>query len=179
MRKVVLYELLSLDGVAEEPGDWMVAGGDALIENLSRVIATQDDVLIGRGTYEFWAGHWPTSDMQPFADFINSTRKHVFTSGTPELEWQNSTLVREPAEAYVASLRAGDGGDIGIHGSIALAHSLLRAGLVDELRLVVSPVVAGSGRRLFAEGTPRQGWELLDLDRTPSGVLLLGYRRAA
>jgi dihydrofolate reductase len=178
MRDVVLYELLSLDGVAEEPGDWMVPGGDALIDNLARVIAPQDAVLLGRGTYDDWAGYWPTADMQPFADFVNGTEKHVFTSSTPVLEWPNSTFVRGPAETYVADLKARDGGDIGIHGSIALAQSLLHAGLVDELRLVVSPTTAGRGRRLFVDGQ-LQRWELVDLDRTASGLLLLGYRRSA
>jgi dihydrofolate reductase len=177
MRNLVLYELLSLDGVAEEPGDWMVAGGDGLIENLSRVIGAQDAVLLGRGTYDYWAGYWPTADMQPFADFINGTEKHVFTSSTPSQAWENSTFVAEPAEEYVAALKALDGGDIGIHGSLSLAGSLLRAGLVDELRLAVAPTTAGRGRRLFADGD-LQSWQLTDMERTPTGVLLLAYRRA-
>jgi dihydrofolate reductase len=176
MRNVVLYELLSLDGVAEEPGNWWVAGGDGLFDNLARVIGSQDAVLLGRRTYDDWAGYWPSADMQPFADFINGTEKHVFSSSTPEQSWAGSTFVDAPAERYVADLKATDGGDIGIHGSIALAQSLLRAGLVDELRLVVSPATAGAGRRLFGDGE-LQRWELVDLDRTSTGVVLLGYRR--
>ena len=83
MRDVVLYTLLSLDGVAEEPGDWLFDADDELFTNLADVIRSQDDVLLGRGTYDYWAGYWPTSDVQPFADFINRTTKHVFTSSTP------------------------------------------------------------------------------------------------
>jgi len=79
-RNVVLYQLLSLDGVAEEPSDWMSDDGREIFENLGGVIASQDDVLLGRGTYDYWAGYWPTSDVEPFASFINGTPKHVFTS---------------------------------------------------------------------------------------------------
>lgn len=68
MRDVVLYQLLSLDGVAEEPGDWMHEVDDAVVENLRSTISRQDDILLGRGTYDYWAGYWPTSDVQPFAD---------------------------------------------------------------------------------------------------------------
>jgi dihydrofolate reductase len=174
MRKVVLYQLLSLDGVAEEPS-WFTDGGPELVENLRRVIASQDDVLLGRGTYDYWAGHWPTSDMEPFASFINSTPKHVVTSGTPELEWSNSTLVATPVADYVADLKARPGGDIGIHGSIRLAQSLLRDRLVDELRLVVAPVVAGRGRRLFEGDDDLQRLELLDVARSTNGTLFLAY----
>jgi dihydrofolate reductase len=177
MRNLVLYELLSLDGVAEEPGNWWTSGGDGLFENLGRIIGRQDAVLLGRATYDEWAGYWPTADMQPFADFINGTEKHVFTSSEPAQEWSHSTFVNRPAEEYVAELKSGEGGDIGVHGSISLAQSLLRAGLVDELRLAISPTSAGNGRRLFGEGE-LQRWQLTDLDRTSTGVLLLAYRRA-
>ena len=175
MRKVVLYELLSLDGVAEEPS-WFMDGGPEVIENLGRVIGSQDDVLLGRRTYDYWAGHWPTSDMEPFASFINTTPKHVVTSSAPTREWVNSTPVTTPPADYVAELKAGPGGDIGIHGSIALAQSLLRARLVDELRLVVAPVVAGRGRRLFDGDDELQRLELIDVTSSPNGTLFLAFR---
>ena len=175
MRNVVLYELMSLDGVAEEPS-WFMDGGPEVIENLGRVIGSQDDVLLGRRTYDYWAGHWPTSDMEPFASFINTTPKHVVTSSAPAREWANSTLVTTPLADYVADLKAGPGGDIGIHGSIALAQSLLRARLVDELRLVVAPVVAGRGRRLFDSDDELQRLELVDVTSSPNGTLFLAYR---
>ena len=177
MRKVVLYSLLSLDGVAEDPGEgeWFVDADERLVDNLAEVISTQDTVVLGRGTYEFWVHHWPTSDMQPFADFINRTPKVVFTSTTPESSWSATTFVDEPAAAYVARLKAEPGGDIGIHGSLALAQSLLREGLVDELRLVVSPSLAGRGRRLFEDSGALRTFELVDVARS-GGCLLLGYR---
>ena len=176
MRKVVLYQLLSLDGVAEEPGDWFFDADEEVFANLGRVIGSQDAILLGRGTYDYWVGYWPGSDVEPFAGFINGTRKHVVTSTPPAEEWANSTLVTEPVEQYVADLKREPGGDIGIHGSIRLARSLLRARLVDELRLVVAPAIAGHGRRLFEDGDDLRRLELLDARRTPSGSLLLGYR---
>jgi dihydrofolate reductase len=176
MRKVVLYQLLSLDGVAEEPSDWMAKADEALFENLARVIGAQDAVLLGRGTYDYWAGYWPTSDNQPFADFINRTPKHVFTSSTPPETWSASTFVDAPAAGYVAELKQQPGGDIGIHGSISLAQSLLEAQLVDELRLVIAPTVAGRGRRLFAAGG-LQRFDLLDVGRTTTGSIIAGYAR--
>jgi dihydrofolate reductase len=176
-RKVVLYELLSLDGVAEEPGNWMSDSGPELFANLGRTIETQDDILLGRGTYDYWVGYWPTSDVEPFASFINGTQKHVFTSSEPEPSWAKSTIVTTPAVDYVERLKQGAGGDIGIHGSISLARSLLRARLVDELRLVIAPTIAGSGRRLFADGDTRDDLELVDVERSDAGTLFLGYRR--
>ena len=89
MRKVVLYQLLSLDGVAEEPSDWLFDADQAIFDNLARVIGTQDVVLLGRHTYDYWVGYWPTSDVEPFAGFINGTPKHVFTSASPT--WSGPT----------------------------------------------------------------------------------------
>lgn len=178
MRNVVLYQLLSLDGVAEEPGNWMFDGGPAIFDNLGRVIESQDAILLGRGTYDYWAGFWPTSELAPFAPFVNGTTKYVFTSSKPDQDWPNSVLVDSPVEAYVADLKQQDGGDIGIHGSIRLSQSLLKANLVDELRLVVASTVAGGGRRLF-ENDALKRLELRASDRTPDGSLLLHYAVAS
>lgn len=176
-RKVVLYELLSIDGVAEEPSNFMFDVDDAILENLGAVIGRQDAVLLGHGTYDYWAGYWPTATMQPFADFINGTPKHVFTSSPPSAPWSESSFVDAPASDYVRELKAQAGGDIGVHGSITLAQSLLAAGLVDELRLVVVPTIAGKGRRLFADGSALQRFSPLDVRQTPSGATLLAYAK--
>jgi dihydrofolate reductase len=179
MRTVALYSLLSLDGVAGEPGNWWPGGDEPYLANLGRVIARQDDVLLGRDTYDDWAGYWPTSDIQPFADFINGTPKHVFTSRPLTPEWANTTVVTAAPEDHVSDLKDGDGGDIGVHGSISLAGSLLAAGLVDVLLLVVAPTIAGSGRRLFGDGNELRRAELLSAQGTPAGLLLLEYRLRA
>jgi dihydrofolate reductase len=176
MRKVVLYHLLSLDGVAFEDGEWFNDAGPELVANLARVIGSQDDILLGRRTYDYWVGHWPNSDFEPFASFINGTRKHVVTSSTPTQEWVNTTVVTTPVVDYVTAMKHQSGGDIGIHGSIELARSLLHDGLVDELQLVVAPAVVGHGRRVLDGHDPVQPLELLDFQQSPKGTLFLAYR---
>ena len=175
MRKLVLYTLLSLDGVAEEPGDWMFDVDQEVFDNLAQVIESQDDVLLGRGTYDYWVDYWPTSDVEPFASFINTTTKHVFTSTPPTTDWANTKLVDDLAVDYVAALKREAGGDIGVHGSLTLARGMLRADLVDELRLVVAPTLAGHGRRLFDSPSSLRRLQLVDGRRSPGGNLLLHY----
>jgi dihydrofolate reductase len=176
LRKVVLYQLLSLDGVAEEPGDWYFDSGSEMFTNLGHIIGSQDDIMLGRGTYDYWVDYWPTSDVEPFASFINKTRKHVVTSSPLQRQWANTTVVDRPVIDYVTALKRQRGGDIGIHGSIELARSLLRARLVDELRLVIAPALAGHGRRTFASDDGLQQLELLDVEPSPNGTLFLAYR---
>ena len=177
-RRVVLYELMSLDGFADEPGEgqWLRDTGSKLGDFLTETIATQDAVLLGRRTYEKWAPYWPTADVQPFADFINSTPKYVFTTSPLELAWSQSHLVTDPATSFVTDLARQPGGDIGIHGSLSLSRSLMDADLVDELRLVVAPSLAGHGIRLFGDEGHLQRFELVDAERS-GGCLLLHYRR--
>jgi dihydrofolate reductase len=175
MRKVVAYELLSLDGVAERPDEFVTEFDDVMEENLARVIAAQDGVLLGRGTYDEWAGFWPTSDIEPFASFINGVQKFVVTSSPPKLEWPHTTRIQGGLAEFVRELKQQPGGDIGVHGSIALTQSLLKADLVDELRLVIAPAVQIRGRRLFDGGSARR----LSLTRSvtsPTGYLLIDYQ---
>jgi dihydrofolate reductase len=175
MRKVVAYELLSLAGVAEQPDEFVTDFDDTMRENLGRVIATQDAVLLGRRTYDDWADFWPTSDIEPFASFINGVQKFVATSTPPEHGWPETKVVEHGLADFVTELRQQPGGDIGIHGSISLAQSLLEASLIDELRLVIAPSVHMQGRRLFDRGSPRR----LSLTRcvtSPTGYLLLDYQ---
>ncbi len=175
MRKVVLYELMSLDGVAEEPGNWMFDVDADVFANLGEVISSQSDVLLGRGTFDYWAGYWPSSDIEPFASFINSTPKHVFTSSPLPVAWSGAVAVQGSAEDHVARLRAQPGGDIGVHGSITLAQSLLAAGMVDEVRLVTVPTLAHTGRRLFGEGPAGRRLDLLSLRPSATGAVLAHY----
>jgi len=169
----MLYELMSLDGFADEPGEreWLRDTGSKLRDFLVETIATQDAVLLGRRTYEKWAPYWPNSDVQPFADFINSRPKYVFTSSPGELGWSNSHAVSAPAASFVAQLEQTPGGDIGIHGSLSLARDLLAAGLVDELRLVLAPSLAGNGVRLFGSDDRLQRFDLVDAERSGGGSL--------
>jgi len=175
MRKVLAYELLSPDGVAEQPDGFVTDFDEVMRENLGRVIATQDTVLLGRRTYDEWSGFWPASDIEPFASFINGVQKFVVTSTTPGEIWANSTVAPGGLSEFVTELKQRSGGDIGVHGSIALTQSLLEAGQVDELRLVVAPALHMRGRKLFDKGLSRR----LTLTRhvaSPSGYLLLDFQ---
>ena len=181
MRNVVFIHFISLDGVAEEPSDWFIEDGPELFENIADVIGTQDDVLLGRRTYDYWVGHWPGSDFKPFAPFINATRKHVATSTELGQTWANSVRMTAPAADYVRDLKQSEGRDIGIHGSTSLARSLIAARLVDELRLVMTPTIVGRGYQLFPEdsGIETQQFDLLDVSTSAKGTLFLHYRAAA
>lgn len=174
MRKVVAYELVSLDGVAESPDAFFHEWDDAMEANLAAVIATQDAVVLGRRSYDEWSRYWPESDIEPFATFINGVDKHIATSSPLEGEWGNSTLIDGDLVEFVRGLKAQSGGDIGIHASISVAQTLLAAGVIDELRLVVAPAMAASGRRLL-DGLPAIGFTLIEFSTSPSGYLLLGY----
>jgi dihydrofolate reductase len=174
MRKVVVYELLSLDGVAEEP-DRFFGWDDVMDDNLASVIATQDAVVLGRRSYDEWAGFWPGSDMEPFASFVNGAPKYVATSTPLEPPWDHSEVVEGDLVAFVRALKDRPGGDIGVHASISVAQALLAGGVVDELRLVVAPAVAGTGRRLL-DGLPSLELEVLRSSTSPTGHLLLDYR---
>jgi dihydrofolate reductase len=174
MRKVVAYMLVSVDGVAEDPEKFLFDFDEVMEANLGEVIATQDTVLLGRRMYDEWSNHWPTSDDQPFADFINTVPKRVATSTPLTTEWANAEPIEGPVDDFVRALKAGDGGDIGVHGSISLTRSLLASGLVDELRLLVAPRVAGSGRRLFEDDVVHS-FELIQSSGSPSGSLLVHY----
>jgi dihydrofolate reductase len=178
VRKVVAYELLSLDGVAENPDEFITNWDDAMGENLARVIAPQDTVLLGHRTYDDWSAFWPPSDIEPFATFINGVKKFAAASTTPALPWANATVINSDFSEFVTELKQQSGGDIGVHGSIALVQSLLKASLVNELRLVIAPSLQMHGRRLFDKALPIR----LELTRTvtsPTGYLLLDYRVGA
>lgn len=175
MRKVVAYSLVSLDGVAESPELFVLDFDPVMEANLGEVIGRQDTVLLGRTMYDEWSSHWPTSGDQPFADFINAVPKYVATSTPLTTEWTNAEPVHGPVEDFVRELKSGDGGDIGLHGSLTLTQALLAAGLVDEVHLVVAPCVVGSGRRLFEEGATHR-LRLVQSTASPSGSLLVHYQ---
>ena len=186
MRKVVLYTLMSLDGAVDHPGRYFpdtdpeVRGApvfDAVLVDLeARLIANQDAVLLGRNMFDEWSRYWPTSDEQPFADFINSVKKYVVTSTPLTSSWGVVEPVAGPVADTVRDLNARPGADIGVHGSIELAQSLLAAGVVDELHLAIGPVLDPTGRRLFERLDDLRRLELISSTPTPSGSVWLAYR---
>jgi dihydrofolate reductase len=175
VRKVVVYELLSLDGVAEDPDAFLTDWDDVMDANLAAVIAAQDAVILGRRSYGEWAEFWPGSNIQPFATFINEVAKFVATSAPLQREWANATVVDGGLVEFVRDLKARPGGDIGVHASISVVQALLAADVVDELRLVIAPKIAGSGRRLL-DGLPPIQLESIRSATSPSGHLLADYR---
>jgi dihydrofolate reductase len=175
MRKVVAYELLSLDGVAESPDSFILEWDAGVDAHLAAVIAGQDAVILGRGSYEEWARFWPTSDIEPFATFINGVQKYVATSTPLGSDWARATRIDGDLAAFVDALRNQPGGEIGVHASISVVRSMLAAGLIDELKLVIAPTVAGAGRRLL-DGVPAARLELISAESSPSGHLLAAYR---
>jgi dihydrofolate reductase len=174
VRKIVVYELVSLDGVADNPDDFFGDWDDAMQAHLEAVIATQDAVILGRRTYEEWAQFWPTSEIEPFTGFINGVAKSIATSSPLDQNWTNATVIAAGLVEFAQELKSRPGGDIGVHASISVAQTLLAAGVVDQLSLVIAPRVAGSGRRLL-DGLPPIRFESTRSETSPSGYLLVDY----
>jgi dihydrofolate reductase len=175
VRKIVVYELLSLDGVAEAPDGFIADWDGAMDANLAAVIATQDAVILGRRSYTEWAQFWPGSEIEPFATFINGVTKHVATSTPLDREWTGATAIDGDLVEFVRDLKQRPGGEIGVHASISVAQALLAADVADELRLVIAPAIAGQGRRLF-DGLPAIRLEPIRSQTSPTGSLLVDYR---
>jgi dihydrofolate reductase len=185
---LILYTLVSLDGATEDPHRYFPEtprgpGAPVFDDDLGRheaaMLARQSAVLLGRRTYDQWSRYWPTSDEQPFADFINTVPKYVLTSAPLTGEWANSRRVSGPLAKVVAEVKAHHAdGDVGVHASITLAKALLASGLVDELCLAVGRVLDPVGPRLFDELPDRVEMSLVEAVPTSSGSLWLRYRLA-
>jgi dihydrofolate reductase len=178
MRKVIASLFSTLDGVVEAPNEWQFAFDDEMGAAMSRTLDALDAVLLGRVTYTEWAGYWPTSTDEPFASWINRTPKYVASTTLDSVdEWPNSTLIRGSVADFVSELRQQDGGTIGTAGSPTLVRTMFDQGLLDELTLLIHPVVAGGGRkRLFADDATLTKLELIESQPTSSGVLIATYR---
>ena len=184
MRKLIVTEFVTLDGVMEAPGgepghphsgwvfDFM---GDEQMKYKFDEILEADVQLIGRVTYESFAGAWPEREG-PFAEKMNSMPKYVVTTTLDELEWDNCTAIRDDIPGEVAKLKQEDGGPILVAGSRTLVHTLMEHDLVDEYRLMVFPVALGSGARLFPESPDKLTLELTDTKRFETGVQVNTYR---
>jgi dihydrofolate reductase len=190
MRRIVVSEFISIDGVMDGPGpqdSYEHAGWTFKYQDPERMkykfdeVMQHDAMLLGRVTYEGFAAAWPNiQDEHGFADRMNSMPKYVVsTTLRPEdLTWQNSTLIGENAPEQIAALKQQDGGDILVAGSGALVTTLIEHDLVDEYRLMTFPVVLGSGKRLFRGNRQPVGLELVDVQRYASGTLTLTYHAA-
>jgi len=191
MRKLVAITQMTLDGVMQAPGGpeedptgGFELGGwsfgyfdDALGQEIGKSLSKPFDLLLGRKTYEIFAAHWPHSEG-PIADALNGATKYVASRTLESVDWQNSQLLEGDAADAVAKLKEEDGPELQVQGSSDLLQSLLAADLVDEHRLCIFPVVAGSGKRLFGEGASPAGLELESSATSPNGVVIATYRRA-
>jgi dihydrofolate reductase len=192
MRKVIANEWMTLDGVVQAPayadedttggfahGGWHTRYFDDLsmgwvIENVSGA----GGFLLGRGTYEMFAAHWPhaSEEEQVLAEPLNALPKYVASTTLDEpLEWQNSTLLRGELGEAVSALKSEKGGDLHVIGSPGLVHSLMQHGLVDELQVMIDPVVLGGGKRLFPDDGALRPLRLLDTQVTTTGAIIATY----
>ena len=187
MARIVVTEFVSLDGVMEDPGGaedfryggWSFEysrGDDGDKFKLDETMKT-DALLLGRVTYEGFADAWPKREGE-FADRFNSMPKYVVSSTLDNPEWTNTTVLKGDVVQEVSKLREGPGGDIVVHGSAQLAQTLLDNDLVDEVRLMVFPVVLGAGKRVFGETRDKKPLRLTESRTVGDGVAILVYERA-
>jgi dihydrofolate reductase len=191
MSRVVVSEFVTLDGVMEDPGgaEGFEHGGWAFRFDrgpagdkfkLDELVAS-DALLLGRITYQAFARAWPSmTDDEGFADKMNSVRKYVAstTQTDDDATWNNSVVLRGDIAAEVAALKARPGGDLLVAGSRQLAQTLIGHGLVDEYRLMVFPLVVGSGKRLFSDGPATATLALTDVETAGGGIVMLSYQPA-
>lgn len=192
MRKIVVLTFVTLDGVMQAPGGpeedtsgaftlggWSVGYWDDFLEKvMSEQMGHPFDMLLGRKTYDIFAGAWPKIDPE---SVINKCRKYVVTHDPipPDTEiWENSVRIDGDVVEEIKRIKNEDGPEIQVHGSSYLIQTLLRNDLVDELWLKIFPVTVGKGKRLFGEGTIPAGFELIESKTSPRGVIVANYRRA-
>jgi dihydrofolate reductase len=190
MRRLVVNAFVSLDGVMQAPGGpdedptggfmhggWAVNYWDDAMMDRMAAPARPYELLLGRGTYEIFAAHWPYAEG-PIADMLNGMCKHVASTTLDHVDWSNSTLIAGDVAEYVRALKRGDGPEIQVHGSPGLIQTLLGHDLVDELRVWTFPLLIGTGKRLFGDGTIPAALRLVDNAVTATGVTISSYERA-
>ncbi len=191
MSRLIVSTFLTLDGVMQAPGGpgeddsggfthggWSVPYWDDLMgQVMSEAMGTPFDLLLGRTTYDIFAGYWPHASEEG-AKPLNDATKYVASRSHPALDWGPSVLLEGDVAGRIAELKQGDRPELQVHGSGNLIQTLLRHGLVDEYRLWVFPVVLGSGKRLFADGTVPAGLKLVDSKVSTTGVVIATYQPA-
>jgi dihydrofolate reductase len=192
MRKLAVSTFLTLDGVMQAPGGpeedpeggfayggWSVHYWDDMMgQVMGEAMSVPFDLLLGRRTYDIFAAYWPTAPDEAGGKPLNDATKYVVSRGRPALDWKKSVLIEGDAARGVAKLKEGDGPELQVHGSGNLIQTLMRYGLVDEYRLWVFPLVIGSGKRLFADGTVPAGLKLVDSKVSTTGVVIGTYQPA-
>jgi dihydrofolate reductase len=182
MREIAAHLIITLDGVVTfevvHAAVVQMSNGKAA-KDMARQLAEEDAMLLGRKTYDEWSQFWPSSDIQPFADHINSVRKYVVTNSLKKAPWGtigSATVVSGDLRKSVLKLKAQRGKTIGVHGSPSLVRALIRNNLLDRLHLILFPIVSGQGTRLFEGEFAPQTMKVVDLIRNQNGVLSITYR---
>lgn len=189
MRQLKVGTFVSLDGVMQAPGGpdedptsgftqggWSAGYWDEMMGRvMGESMATPFDLLLGRRTYEIFAAHWPYAGDSPTSNALNQATKYVASNTLKKLDWQNSRLVSGDVAAEIAQLKRQPGPPLQVLGSGELIQTLLAAGLIDELRLWVFPVVLGQGKRIFGKGAKPAGFALVDSKVSTTGVLICTY----
>ncbi len=192
MRRLIVTTFLTLDGVMQAPGGpdeddgggfthggWSVNYFDEQVgQFMEETMAQPFDLLLGRRTYDIFAAYWPDAPADAGGKPLNDATKYVASRGRPKLDWAKSVLIEGDAVDGVAALKQQDGPELQVHGSANLIQTLLQHNLVDRFRLLVFPVVIGTGRRLFAEGTLPAGLKLVDSTVSTTGVVMGTYEPA-
>jgi dihydrofolate reductase len=176
MRKIIVTEFLSLDGVMENPSWTFHYWNDEVAAFKDEERNASDALLLGRVTYQEFAASWPKikEEKDPFAPYMNNVRKYVVSTTLDKVEWNNSVLIKGNVVEELDKIKQQDGQDIAVHGSATLAQTLIQYDLVDRLRLLLYPVVVGKGKRLFKEGDATT-WKLMESRSFKSGVVALVY----
>jgi dihydrofolate reductase len=191
VRKVIGATFLTVDGVMQGPGGpeedtsggfsnggWTVPYFDQTVgEAMDAVMREPFDLLLGKRTYEIFAAHWPRLEGDELADVFNRITKYVATTSDEPLDWQNSVALRGDVAAQIAQLKEQDGPNLLVQGSSVLYQTLFTNDLVDELTLLVFPVVLGEGKRLFGSGTVPRSLQLVDTKTAETGVVISTYAR--
>lgn len=192
MRKLIAIIQLTMDGVMQAPGGpeedasghfphggWAMPFGDeSVAKALNDTMAAPFDLLLARRTYDIWAGFWPKNTDNPIGAALDKATKHVITHRAAGLDWKTSKQVEGEMVEGVKRLKASDGPELHLWGSHMALQTLIGAGIIDEYRLWIAPVVLGQGKRLFEAGVPSGAFTLVETSRSPSGVLFNTYRPA-
>jgi dihydrofolate reductase len=180
MRKVVSWLFISLDGVVEAPNEWQFdVMDDDMIAAITSVTEAEDSMLMGRVTYQDWLPFWPTSTDEPYASHINKIPKYVISRTLNDVEWgkwEKPTLIKDNLAAQINKLKMQSGKNISVSGSPTLVRSLMQDNLLDELTLMIHPVVVGKGKHLFTEDADLRRMKLVDSKVTGTGVVIVTYQ---
>ncbi|WP_295125298.1 dihydrofolate reductase family protein [uncultured Chitinophaga sp.] len=188
MRKIIVHNFVTMDGVIQSPGSahedpenfqWGGWSGphwdDQMAAKMGKITASPYDLLLGRRTYEIFAGYWPHQKDNPTTETFNRITKYVVSDSDPDISWQHSVLMTGDVVEAIRELKASEGSDLLVYGSSNFVQTLLENGLVDVMHNWIFPVTIGEGKKLFGEGTQPAQWKLTEVEVSGTGVIMAAY----